>query len=138
MTNQFPPFPDAEEYMRAALLERFGGASTPAEQRIADVVGSLPGEIEDGLVYVERIGGTRARLNDYPLVDVEVFATTRDRAKDLIESIDAFLLGYPHSVKVGTQTVIIDLVFCTRTPVRLAWDDSNSRFGATYSLSVRR
>lgn len=138
MSNDLKPFPDIEAVLRAALLERFGTAVTPEDQRIADVVTRLPGVVEDGLVYVERIGGTRGRLNDWPTVDIEVFAPTRAKAKWLIESIDAFLLGYPHSVKVGTETVILDLVYPTRTPVGLPWDDSVTRFGATYSLSVRR
>lgn len=138
MSNVLQPFPDVEEYLRNALLDRFA-AEPPEGNIIADVVGNLASEMPDNTVFLERIGGARTRLNDYPLVDIEVFRSGRSRAKALIESIDAFLLGYPHRVSVGTGTVIIDFVLCTRTPVRLPWDDSNiSRFGATYSLSVRR
>jgi len=139
MTYDLPAFPDIEEVLRNALLTRFGGGDEPPGSHIDNVVGSLPGDIGgETIVYVERIGGTRTRLNDYPMVDVEVFAPSRGLAKDVIESIDAFLLGYPHAVDVGVDRVIIDFVLNTRTPVRLFWDDSNSRFGATYSMSVRR
>jgi hypothetical protein len=84
--------------------------------------------------------GGRTKLNDYPLVDIEVLGLTYDGTEDLIESIDAELLGYPLSIATPTGVVVLDHVEQTRSPVRIEYfgDSSVVRFGATYQLSLRR
>lgn len=136
MVNILAPFPDTEEAL-ALLIEQWRDAdSLPA----LEVGGDLPVDLASGsYVFLERIGGSRTRLNDYPTVDVEVFAPGRAAARSLSESIDALILGYPHGVTVGSEKVVIDAAASLRTPTLLPWEDSRvKRYGATYQLSVRR
>lgn len=89
--------------------------------------------------------GGRTKLNDYPMVDIEVLAKTYDEAEALIESIDSDLLGYPLRITVPTDVtpsgvVVIDHVEQTRAPIPIDFfgDDSIWRFAATYQFSLRR
>lgn len=137
MPNDFQPFPSIEEVVRELLLRELDDAFTDGTQ----IGVEYPADLASRLPYaaIERIGGPRTRLNDYPLLDVEVFASSRTQAESLSERIDALLLGYPHSVMVGTRHVAIDSVTPLTTPRRIPWDDANvRRFGATYQFSVRR
>ena len=84
--------------------------------------------------------GGRTKLNDYPMVDIEVFAPTYDEAEALIESIDSDLLSYPVRMTTPTGVVVIDHVEQTRAPIEIEYfgDSSVWRFGATYQFSLRR
>lgn len=102
----------------------------------------FPDEVTDDLlpfVRVERIGGPRTRLNDHPLVDIDVLARTRDDARSLAERISTLLFSYPGMVVVGSRGVKFDSVDNPRTPARVPFDDDTvRRYGATYQISVRR
>lgn len=84
--------------------------------------------------------GGRTKLNDYPVVDIEVLGHDYDGTEALIESIDTELLKYPVRIATPTGVVVLDHVGQTRAPTRIEYfgDSSVVRFGATYQLSLRR
>jgi hypothetical protein len=131
------PYPDIEEAVRALLLRDFAtdlptgphvGVEWPADNE------PLP------FVRVEKTSlGRRLRLNDYPVVDIEVLAVGRGAAKSLIERIDAHLLGYPHSVVITSGLVVLDTVTVPVVPAARPWDSPNvRRYAGTYQFSIRR
>ena len=70
---------------------------------------------------------------------LEVLAGSRAAAKSLIESIDAHLLDYPHSVVISSGPAILDTVTVPVAPASRPWDSpSVRRFAGTYQFSVRR
>lgn len=86
-------------------------------------------------VRVGRVAGRDDRISDYAVIDVDVFAPTRDGARSLAESIRAWLLGYP--VSVGAVT--LDRVSTETAPFRAPWEDEAVwRFLATYQITTRR
>lgn len=130
-------FPDIENVVRALLLRDFAvrlpNQGQVGTDFIVDFTGRLP------YVRLERVGGSSVRLNDYPLVDVEFFDDTTADLKSLSADVHAYLLGYPHSVELGSRRVTLDTVGVTVAPRRLPWADENiRRFAATYQLSIRR
>ena len=131
------PFIDIEEAVRALLLRELDdvlltgahvGVDWPANNS------PLP------FVRVEKAPlGRRERLNDFPVVDIEVLANKRSTAKALIERIDTLLLDYPHSVVITSGTAVLDLVTVPVAPTSRSWDNPDiRRFAGTYQISVRR
>jgi hypothetical protein len=131
------PFPDAEEAVRAILLRDLADVLTSPEQVGVDWPADnapLP------FVRVEKTSlGSRLRLNDYPVLDIEVLDVGRAAAKSLIERIDTLLLDYPHSVVISSGLAVLDTVTVPVAPASRPWDSPNvRRFAGTYQLSVRR
>lgn len=91
-------------------------------------------------VQVYGFGGERERLNDYPTLDVAVFAADYATAANLAERIDTRLLGYPIVVESSGRSVVLDSVEVVSLPVEVPWDPEGTirRFQATYSISIRR
>lgn len=85
-------------------------------------------------VRVLRVGGGRDRINDYPTVDVDVFAPTYAAAEAMAEAIDAWLVGPPPGPRV------FDRVEVEVAPRELPWGDESTvrRFNATYRIVSRR
>jgi hypothetical protein len=128
------PYADIEDVLRRLLQERFSdipeanfGTDFPTDDRVPFVrVAKTP-------------MSRRQRLNDYPVLDIEVLESTRAKAKDLIESIDTYLLGYPHSVVIGSRRVRLDMVTVPRSPAEQPWESPGvRRFAGSYQFSVRR
>lgn len=131
------PFPDIENVLRALLLRDFA-ANLPSESRVGT---DFIVDFTDRLPYIrlERVGGSSVPLNDYPLVDVEFFDDTTADLKSLSADVHTYLLGYPHTVELGSRRITLDTVGVTVAPRRLPWADENiRRFAATYQFSVRR
>jgi hypothetical protein len=131
------PYPDIEEAVRALLLRDLDDVLSTPEHVGVD----FPRTNEPmPFVRVEKIPlGRRTRLNDHPVVEVEVLASSRAGAKSLIERIDAYLLGYPHSVTISSGVVVLDAVTVPVAPASRPWDDTTvRRFAGTYQFSVRR
>lgn len=85
-------------------------------------------------VRVNHIDGSGGFVTDYPVVDIDVFAETRDAARFMAESIRQELLV---ARRVGSA--VLDRVDTTSSPRRLPWDEDRVwRYGATYQLSFRR
>lgn len=85
-------------------------------------------------VRVANLGGPDDSITDAPTVDVDVFALTRDAARDVAEDIRASLR--PRTRAGGA---IIDSVRTSVSPRQLPWTNEKiKRFGATYRLGLRR
>ena len=141
MPYDLEDFPDAEVLVKLILSEHHEEDLTDANFGVDFY------DASDAFPYcrIERIGGSSERWNDYPLVDVEWFARptgelgARPEAKRLSGRSASILLGYPRSVTVNSQQVVLDRAYQTRSPIALPWEDQYvRRFGATYQLSVRR
>lgn len=124
------PFPDIHKTLFIALAELTG--------MDAAEFGTTYPEEPTTFVRVDKIGGAREKLRDYPLVDVEAVAPTWAQASALIESIDAWFTSYPHSIATPSGVVVLDSVLVTRSPVEIPWDGPGRRLAATYSLTLRR
>jgi hypothetical protein len=134
-------FVDVERAMLALLDREFAAAG------LGDLVGksdtSWPDPVEVPFVRVERLGGRRTRLMDFPWVDVEVLHHGGE-GKLLIEAIDTILSSYPRGVEVAQDTgdpvfVKLELVSTPRPIHRLPWDsDDVRRYAATYQLRASR
>ena len=129
------PFPDVEVVLMDGLEARF------VELEAGDVGTVTPSNLATRLgqgryfVRVGRVTGLDDRINDYPVVDVDVFGRTRSSARTLAEGIRAWLLGYP--LYVGTVT--LDRVRTETAPFRAPWKDETVwRFLATYQITTRR
>ena len=137
MTYPFEPFPSVEDVVMDGLEARFAqldasnvGVVTPSNlhTRIA-----VPGGV---FVRVhETPGGRDDRMTAFAVIDIDVFAGTRDTAKDLAAAIRAWLLGYP--IRVGTAA--LDRVETVTAPFQAPWENEAVwRRLATYRISTRR
>lgn len=135
--TDFLPFADAEEAIRVLLLRELDDVLTDPKQVGVDFP---PGNSPLPFIRVEKTQlGRRERLNDYPVLDVEVLAGTRSEAKSLIERIDTLFLDYPHSVVISSGVAVLDMVTVPVVPASRPWDSpSVRRFAGTYQFSVRR
>lgn len=131
------PYPDIEEALVKILLRDFP-TDLPAPKHVGV---DWPGVPVYPFVRVQKAAPSqRARLNDSPVVDIEVLAPTRAAAKGLIERIDAHLLDYPHSVVLASGRLArLDSVTVPIAPTAQPWESPDARrFAGTYQFSVRR
>ena len=131
------PYPDIEEALVKLLLRDFA-SDLPLPKHVGV---DWPGVPVYPFVRVQKVPPSqRARLNDSPVVDIEVLAPTRAAAKGLIERIDAHLLDYPHSVVLASgRNVRLDRVTVPIAPTAQPWESPDARrFAGTYQFSVRR
>jgi len=122
-------YPDIEKELATWAAARVAttkfGSATPA-----NLDSMLP------FVRVVKFAGTRNEVTDFPKVDVEVFAASRDAALAALSTIDAALVPRTRLTPGGA---IIDSVRTDVSPRLLPWDNSNiAHAGATYSLGLRR
>lgn len=131
------PFPDIELVLRELFLRDFADVLTDPKQVGVDF------PTNDDILPFVRIEKTpmsrRLKMNDHPVVDIEVLHRTRGQAKSLIEEIDTHMLDYPHSVVISSGLAVLDMVTVPRSPSAQTWDSPNvRRFAGTYEFSVRR
>lgn len=122
-------FPDAELLLRAFLT-----ANTDAR-----VVTDLPATLEAQLpvVQVTRIGGsvdTRFIL-DRPVLDIDVYAASREAAATLAREIQALIYSMPNQTVGGG--VVADVSEVSGPSWRPDWNAKVRRFGMTYDIAVR-
>lgn len=140
MSLELPRWPNIEVVLMHWAVTTFEDAF-PGGYEGGHVGKDFPDPIENYFFKPWRWpSGGRTKLNDYPLVDIEVLGRDYDGTEDLIESIDAKLLGYPVRIATPTGVVVLDHVEQTRAPVKIDYfgDSTVVRFGATYQLSLRR
>ena len=132
MSNVYTRFSNIEDVLRVFLADKISGL----EQ---EDIGSVFPENEDGVfVRVEKLDGTRTRLEDYPVVWIDVVAPTYAQAESLSESISMLLLGYPHSVATPSGVAVLDSVDETSSFAEYPYPDSSyRRLSATYEFSRR-
>ena len=131
---------DPEEIVRALLLGHLSLDGLPVDEAL------IAGPPQQGQTYspyyIEIAGG--GGLADYfeqsPVVDIDVYAPTRARAKMVASAVQMVLLCYPWSVGLGSgEHYVIDSVTCDIAPRKMPWDDESiRRQGAQYTLSLRR
>lgn len=120
-------FAHIERTLSGLLVPRFfgGDASRVGSQTPEDLDGTLP------FAWVSKTAGSRTAIDDNPVVDVDVFDALDSGAWRLASEICDYLLAKPWP---------LDTVFCPEGPRELPWraDSSLRRYGATYSMSLRR
>lgn len=130
-------YPDIETLLLDVLEGHFpalaDGARRADTETPVDLQDLLAG---DGVfVRVTLVTGRDDGVTDYSVVDVDVFALSRQTAYAWSRDIRSRLTGGPHRAESG----IIDRVLVEEKPRRLPWADENTRrFGATYRISARR
>jgi hypothetical protein len=95
-----------------------------------------PSDLEAKVVFarVIKLGGTDDWITDNPTVDVDVFALSRNAARNAAEQIRTSLRP---RVRVGSA--IIDSVRTSTSPRELPWSNEKiKRYSATYALGLRR
>lgn len=133
----------ADEGLRGLILAQSDAILGPLQ---SINVGEFPGEDllgrigDKAYVAIEVIDGNGDRFGSEPVIDIDVFALTRAKAKSVAAAVALLILRYPESVALsGGRVFTIDSANCTRFPVKLPWDDEQiKRQSATYQLSVRR
>lgn len=132
MSNVYTRFQNIEDVLRTLLVDRFA-------ELTEDNVGSVFPDQDGGIfVRIEKLGGVRTRLVDYPTVDIDVVAPTYGQAESLSESISMLLLGYPHSIATPSGVAVLDSVDETSSFAELPYPDSSyRRLSATYDFSLR-
>lgn len=119
-------FPDVARIL-VEDLEVLAGAGHTGVQTPVDLVAVLP------FVRVLRVGGGSGRINDYPTIEVDVFAATYAEAERLAELVRQRLVGPPPAQP------LLDRADCETGPHELPWGDGEiRRFGATYTVVARR
>lgn len=126
----FPPtdrrFPDVVRLLVTALEALHDPARTGPE---------TPENLQQLLpfVRVQRIGGGRDRLNDFPTVSVDVFADSYSVAEALADDVDQWLTGPPPPLPE------LDRAIHDIAPRRLPWGDERIfRFQSQYTIVARR
>lgn len=119
--------PDIQQVL-AEILTPFVAAGRTGPAAPADLQTKLP------FIRAYRAGGPTDRLDDTPIVQVDVFAGSYAVGMPLARRVQAFLLAKP------PPHWSIDTVSCPSGPSELAWDDDDvvRRFGATYAMTTRR
>lgn len=131
MSNVYTRFKNIEDALRLFFIDKL--TLTPEQ------IGSVFPEQEDAaFVRIEKIDGIRTRLNDYPVVWIDVIAPTYGQAESLSESISMLLLGYPHSIATPSGVAVLDSVDETSSFAEYPYPDSSyRRLSATYEFSLR-
>lgn len=131
-------FRDVESHFLDWLKAEFPSlADTGIDDPDTHVGRATPDDLQDRFPFVRvaRGGGGGTRREDFPVLDVDVFDSTRQSAYDLSEAIRERLLGVP-LILAGLR---IDSVETEVAPRRLPWDaDGTHRRSATYNLGYRR
>lgn len=116
----------------AALLIELGLAE------IGRVGTETPVDLQNQLPFIRivRVGGDSDLVNDYPQVDLDVFAASSVDGERLSEAIRQ-LLTMPAPPYV--DGVLLDRIVCLSGAVERPWADVNiRRYGATYRVVARR
>ena len=132
MGISLPPFPDAEDVVMA-LLEEVAPTTTDTDALLAE---NAP------IIKVTRVGGTDDFFTDRPLIEVAVFATTYEEARQLARACQQVIL-LCGSTKVVTPDypggVLIDKAETTSAPLRVPYENTELRHkAATYAFAWRR
>ncbi len=121
-------FPDVQALL-VDDLAAFPGVVGAGTETPADLAEQLP------FVRVMRGGGPTDQVNDYPRVDLDVFAGTYAAGVLLARRIQNYLLGPPPPIWQ------LDRATCETGVHELPWSDDSGgprRFGMTFMFTARR
>lgn len=122
-------FPDVDKALVTLLAPLAGGSGKAGTEVPADLQSRMP------YIRVGRIGGADNGRTDFPIIDVDFFAATRDVALAGAEAVRDRLTGSYHFV----NGVLIDSVTTVVGPRELVWLGMGvRRFTGTYRLETRR
>ena len=120
-------FPDVQRVLVEILTTLAGGAGHVGTETPRELKASLP------FVRVRRLSGPSDTVNDYPTVDIDVFAALYSEAEPLAEEIREFL-----TVR-RAPSPLLDRIRCEAGPHELLWGDGTvRRILATYTVVTRR
>ncbi len=119
-------FPDMNIVFRN-LIAQLVGADTNVGPQTPEDLASRP-----WFIRARRIDGGSDEVNDYPVMEVDVFAPTYAVGEPLAERVRQWLTR-------RRVSPLIDRVDCPTGPQELPWGDGRMRrFGATYDVVARR
>lgn len=121
-------FPDVQALL-VANLSVFPGVAGCGVETPSDLDAHLP------FVRAMRSGGPAGWLNDYPRVEVDVFASTYAAGELLARRIQDWLIGPPPPIWQLDRSV------CEAGVHELPWAEDNPgprRFGMTFHFTARR
>lgn len=135
-------FPDMEKLVILGIEQAFPVLAADVNGGRLHVDTETPDDLESvatdtaPFVRVGRVAGADDRITDRAILDIEVFAPTRQAAYALSEALRTWVLSAPHRVAgVG----VIDKGFTEVAPRSLPWDNEKvRRSGGTYRISARR
>lgn len=131
MTQQ--DWPDVEKALSAWVKTVDTG--TPGDT-VSNAGSVTPADLGDRLPFIRisQLGGSDDTITDNPVVDIEVFAASRDQARRIAGAIRQ---GLRPRVRAGGA--IIDSVRTNTSPRMLPWSNTQiARCSATYALGLRR
>lgn len=120
-------FPNIERVLAAVFAPHLGGLEHVGNQTPADLEAVLP------FARAVRTGGPRTATNDYPTVEVDVFAVDEAAGAPLASKLANLLLAKP------PPHPSIDLVICEPSFRELPWGANESvyRLAATFFIETR-
>lgn len=132
MSQPWRRFPDSARTV-AKILEPFVPAvakgSRVGTRTPSDLAGLLP------FIRVVRQGGSNDELSDYPILYIDVLASTVSEAEMLSERVRQRLIND----KLRLGSIVVDRVRCDGAPVEVEpWAPNIYRFEAQYSAVFRR
>lgn len=137
--SDLTPFAPIEDVLRALLRRDIPALNGDTPNRVGSAV---PSNLKDVLPFVRlgRVGGPQTKLEDRPVVDVEVFAGTLGAARNLDAGITTYLHSGRRQADLGSNVlVVIDAVRTETTGQEIPWDDPEiRRVASTHTLTVRR
>lgn len=139
MSQTVKPFGPVERALLTLIVERLD-AEPPVSLALVGGDFAYDPETMPYYIRIDKVpGGTTGQLQGDFIVDLEVFAPDYGTAESLAFSLEALVLGYPHSVVVDGRKVVLDSVDQNSGVADLPWeDDSTYRLGATYVITLRR
>jgi hypothetical protein len=137
-TTTLVPFPSVERALMALILNL--ETDTPLDPAWVGGDFAFDPATMPWYIRLNQVpGGRGGQLAGDFVIDVEVFGQDYLATESVAFALDALVLGYPHVVEVDGRKVVLDEVFQNMGPAALPWeDDSVFRFGATYSITIRR
>jgi hypothetical protein len=133
------PFAAIEDVLRTLFRADFPALAGSNPNRVGSFV---PPNLKDVLPFVRvgRIGGPQGKLEDRPVVDIEVFHDTLTGARDLDSALTAYLHSGRLQADLGSNVlVVIDAVRTETTGQEIPWDDPEiRRVASTHTFTVRR
>ncbi len=119
-------WPDMNVVLRDLIGDRVGGTTNVGPQTPEDLAA------RPWFVRAMRVDGGSDLLNDYPVMEVDVFAPTYAVGEPLAENIRQWLTR-------RRPSPVVDRIDCLTAPRELPWGDGTMRrFGATYDVVTRR
>lgn len=146
MARILEPYPDTSGALMLLVEQWFPADFAPTgtpEDPVYRTGRGFPPDLPDliltppGGAYcrVQDIGGNDDGITDRPLIDVDIFAGSYAKARDLAFGVQARLMGYPW--RAGTT--VIDKARTAMRPHAVPWDDDRIfRFYSSYTISARR